>query len=141
MHYMAGMHYMALHRPYSDFEWICQLDESKGLDIGRSYRSDKKAAEFVHFIAEEQRNGFKELFQKCNFFSLICDGATDSSHQEAEVAYIQLCSSGIVKTFFLGIKNIGKPNAENITKAMIDLLDKFCTSWTNLLGLGQMELV
>eukprot|EP00731_Ephydatia_muelleri_P025274 Em0017g357a len=40
-------------RPFSDMEWMCALDE-KGLDVGASYRTDKKCCEFIHCIAEEQ---------------------------------------------------------------------------------------
>ena len=43
-------------RPFSDME--CALDE-KGLDVGASYRTDKKCCEFIHCIAEEQRLGLQ----------------------------------------------------------------------------------
>ncbi|KAJ8043864.1 hypothetical protein HOLleu_11154 [Holothuria leucospilota] len=38
-------------RPYTDFVWQCDLDESKGVDIGHTYRSDKEAAIFGSYIA------------------------------------------------------------------------------------------
>ena len=31
-------------RPYTEYQMLCDLDESKGLDIGTEYRTDKKAA-------------------------------------------------------------------------------------------------
>jgi hypothetical protein len=35
---------------------LCDLDESKGLDIGNKYRNNKKAAEFVTFISKAENN-------------------------------------------------------------------------------------
>ena len=29
-------------RPFSDMQWMCALDEKKGLDVGMSYRTDLK---------------------------------------------------------------------------------------------------
>ena len=43
-------------RPYTDFPMLCDLDESKGLDIGNKYRNNKKAAEFVTFISKAENN-------------------------------------------------------------------------------------
>ena len=41
-------------RPFFDMQWMCALDE-KGLDVGMSYRTDKKCSEFIQCIAEEQQ--------------------------------------------------------------------------------------
>ena len=44
-------HALAKHdRPFRDLGWISILDESKGLEVGPSYRTDEKAAEFVNAI-------------------------------------------------------------------------------------------
>ena len=69
----------------SDFESLCDLDEAKGLDVGNNYRNDKHASEFVRCIAQAQCQTITAKFNNCLFFSIISDGATDSSHQEAEV--------------------------------------------------------
>ncbi|KAL5496819.1 hypothetical protein EMCRGX_G013181 [Ephydatia muelleri] len=34
-------------RPFSDMEWMCALDEKKGLDVGALYRTDKKCCESI----------------------------------------------------------------------------------------------
>jgi hypothetical protein len=39
-------------RPFTDFIWQCKLDELKGVDIGKTYRTDKKCKEFIDSIAE-----------------------------------------------------------------------------------------
>ena len=30
-------------RPFTDFNWMCDLDSKKGLDVGATYRNDKQA--------------------------------------------------------------------------------------------------
>lgn len=39
-------------RPLSDFTWICDLDEVKGYDLGRTYRNIKSAKVFIQCIAD-----------------------------------------------------------------------------------------
>ena len=75
-------------RPFSDMEWMCELDEKKGLDVGASYRTDK-CSEFIHCIAEEQRLGLQAQLQSNNFFSVMMDGTTDSSVDDAKIIYIR----------------------------------------------------
>ena len=78
-----------LGRPFSDMEWMCALDEKKGLDVGASFRTDKNCCEFIHCIAEEQRLGLQAQIQSNNFFSVMMDGTTDSSVSDAEIIYIR----------------------------------------------------
>ena len=85
-------------RPFSDMEWMCALDEKKGLDVGASYRTDKKCCEFIHCIAEEQRLGLQAQIQSNNFFSVMMDGTTDSSVSDAEIIYIRY--TGTLLLFF-----------------------------------------
>ena len=49
-------------RPFTDMEWMCALDEKKGLDVGMSYRTDKKCCEFIQCIAEEQQASYGQVF-------------------------------------------------------------------------------
>ena len=72
-------------RSYADYEWMCNLDEAKGVDIGKTYRNRKVAAVFVEFIAEVERHNLREKVLKSNFLSIISDGTTDSSIQETKI--------------------------------------------------------
>ena len=58
---------------------MCELDEAKRMNVGNT-----------------------------KFISLISDGATDKSYQEAEMLYVRGAVKGIVDTKFVGIKNIKK---------------------------------
>ena len=79
--------------PFSDMQWMCALDEKKGLDVGMSYRTDKKCSEFIQCIAEEQQASLQASAQSGNFFSVMVDGTTDSSVTEAEIIYSRYTST------------------------------------------------
>ena len=34
-------------RPFTDFIWMCELDEIKGVDIGETYRNEKQVLVIV----------------------------------------------------------------------------------------------
>ena len=56
-------HALAKHgKPYTDFPWMCTLDKAKWLDIGKTYRTDKYAAQFVHFISQAQIQNNLSIF-------------------------------------------------------------------------------
>ena len=39
----------------SDYVWLCQLDEAKGLKIRMEYKKKKSATTFIHYIAQSER--------------------------------------------------------------------------------------
>ncbi|KAJ8038365.1 hypothetical protein HOLleu_15763 [Holothuria leucospilota] len=81
-------------RPYTDYTLLCDLDEAKGMDIGKQYRTDKKAAEFATSIAEAERERMRKDFSTAKFIAAISDGTTDSSFQETEIVYVRHCQAG-----------------------------------------------
>ena len=49
-------HALAIHnRPFTDYNWLCQLDEAKGVKIGKTYRNSESAKEFTKAIAQVER--------------------------------------------------------------------------------------
>ena len=48
---------------FKTFRILCDLGKAKGLDVGASYLSDKKAKEFVSNIAFVEFNTTKETFK------------------------------------------------------------------------------
>ena len=145
-------------RPFTDMEWMCALDEKKGLDVGALYRTDKKCCEFIHYIAEEQRVGLQQKLQSNNFFSIMVDGTTDSSVSDAEIIYIRYTSTllaqilllaymhrqavkGVVSVHFLAYVNITRGTADHILNAIVLALEKGLqmtkqTIFTKLVGFG-----
>lgn len=132
-------HALAKHgRPFSDFQWLCSLDEAKGLKVGTAYRNDKRCKDFVKAIATNQRNITLSLVEKAQFLSMISDGSTDSSHREAEICYVRLAVHGEILTKFVGLKNIGKANADGISQALTTMMTgSFGSVWkTKVVGFG-----
>ena len=147
-------------RPFTDMEWMCALDEKKGLDVGALYRTDKKCCEFIHYIAEEQRVGLQQKLQSNNFFSVMVDGTTDSSITDAEIIYIHVrytstllaqilllayihrqAVKGVVSVHFLAYVNITRGIAHHILNAIVLALEKGLqmtklTIFTKLVGFG-----
>lgn len=126
-------------RPYSDFSFICDLDEMKGVNIGQTYRNDKSCRQFVYYIAEETRSSIRKDVENASFLSIISDGATDTAHSEREILYTRFCHQGVLQTHFTCIKNIGKADAEAISTTLSDVLtDVFCLQWKDkLIGRSQ----
>lgn len=89
-------------RPFTDFKWLLELDEKKGLDVGKTYRNDKEAQFFSEFIAQSTCMDIGQMVRKAPFLAVITDGATDSSFTEQEIVYVRSASSGVVKTNFAG---------------------------------------
>ena len=96
------VHAINLHaRPARDYKWISELDEVKGLDTGKVYRSSEKYNEFSGAIAEVQRNEIRKLLVESKFVSMIVDGSMDSSITDNEMIYIHTCLQGTIQTNFI----------------------------------------
>ena len=87
-------------RPYTDFQWICEVDEKKGVVIGNTYCSDKSCREFIRAIAATERKKIEGLFEKAKFVTLLSDGSTDISVKENEIIFARFAIEGTIHVFF-----------------------------------------
>ncbi|XP_074876000.1 zinc finger protein 862-like [Buteo buteo] len=104
--------------PFTDLDWMCKLDDMKGVDIGSVFRNDKSARMFIHFIAEVERRALKEKLDKCKFFSVISDGVTDGILKAAAVVYVRFASEGKVHCQIVGVQPVHKTDASTIKNAI-----------------------
>ena len=111
-------------KPYTDFSWFCETIDKIGTDIGQSYRTDKKCREFVHYIAEVERNKLKQRYHESDFVALVIDGSTDSSVTEQELLYLRTSKNGVVTTNYLSVCAVGKANAVNIHAAVREAVSR-----------------
>ena len=88
--------------------------------MGTRYKSDKQAAVFCHEIAEVARQPLRDMARTSSFLSVLCEGSTDVSICEQEVAFLQTAVNGEVRVQMLGIQGVACPNAQSIHKAMED---------------------
>ncbi|XP_071795584.1 zinc finger protein 862-like [Asterias amurensis] len=125
-------------RPFTDYLWLCELDERKGVDIGRTYRNDKQAVNFARLKAEHERKQVVQYVNNAKFISVISDGATDSAVQEEEFVYIRACQNGSIKTGFLAVGSPERADADGILQVITDSLkDAGIEDWSKkLVGVG-----
>ncbi|KAM6364138.1 sperm flagellar protein 2 [Pluvialis apricaria] len=109
-------------RPFTDLDWMCKLDDMKGVDIGSVFRNDKSARIFTHFIAEVERRALKEKLEKCKFFSVISDGFTDSILKAAALVYVRFANEGRVHCQIVGVQPVHKTDASTIKNAIEETL-------------------
>ena len=87
-------------RPLSDFVWLYQLDEMKGMNVGQTYRNVTSAKMFINAIIEVEFNRVKSVITEGQFMCLIGDGSTDASVKEQEMSFLRTAIAGKVVTVF-----------------------------------------
>ena len=70
---------------FRKYPQICELEARHGVNIGSSYTNDTNARNFVHYIAEAQRQNLISIIEKKRFYSLLIDGLTDSGNIDNEL--------------------------------------------------------
>ncbi|WAR15609.1 ZN862-like protein [Mya arenaria] len=120
-------------KPYTDYEELCKLDEAKSLDVGSQYGNDKAALEFTKFIAEAERERIRSHIKTCKFVSVISDGTTDCSFQEAEIVLIRTCSKGDISVFFSLVKNVPRGDAQTVCEVLTSGLKLLCPEFKDKL--------
>ena len=114
---------MIIHnRPITDFKWICDLDEVKGLDIGDTYWNTKYAKKFIAAIAEVQFNQVSELIKHSNIICIIGDSSNDSSVKGQGMWYARHCTARVIKVDFIGIESAEKASTENIVSGLSEIV-------------------
>ena len=101
----------------SDFKWLCDLDEAKGLTVGATYRNIKACRTFTKFIAETAQDQIADDLKQAKFVSVTSDGATDSSITEQEIVFARYSNQGQPTTKFVGLRQPVSPNARGLYKA------------------------
>ena len=109
-------------KPFTDFQWLCELDGIKGCDIGTSYRNGKSAKRFLTTIASYERLELAKRLKNAQFLSITCDGSTDSATMEQEIIFARASSEGKVETLFIGICTPNNASAEEITNVILQSL-------------------
>lgn len=104
-----NMHAIIKHnRPMSDFTWLNELDEAKGLDNGESYNNRFSGTLFMENIAAVEKGNLQKFVSEINFFSLTMDGSTDDSITEQETIYMRTSHKGKILNRFICI---GEPES------------------------------
>lgn len=85
-------HALAIHnRPFTDYNWLCQLDGAKGVKIGKPYRNSESAKEFTKAIVQVERKSLASAVKTAKFVSVLSDGSTNSAVCEQEMFFTEIC--------------------------------------------------
>ena len=75
--------------PLSKVGILVNNERRHGVGNGfHAYANDKKGAEFVNFIGKSMVADLKREIEKCNLFSVLIDGTTDTACKDKEAVYI-----------------------------------------------------
>ena len=117
-------------KPWTDYEFLCELDIVKGLEIGKTYLNRNSGMQFGRDICVNILDEMSQDFLKANFFSIIMDEATDVSHSEQVILYVRFSKYGQIITKFCGIFTVTRANACQITDGILESL-KNRLGWKN----------
>ena len=59
------------HRFFLEYAAIHELEERYGVDLGSTYKNRDSAHNFIHYIAESQRQQLRGKLSSCHFFSML----------------------------------------------------------------------
>ena len=76
------------HIPFTKYTAIHELEERHGIDLGATYKNRDSARNFVHYIAESQRQQLLTSLSSCHFYSILMDGSVDKGRVENELFVI-----------------------------------------------------
>lgn len=134
-------HSLASHnRPFSDYEWVCRLDEAKGIKLGSTYRNVTSAKQFTAAIAQFEREKLASEVKSAKFLTFLSDGSTDASVKEQEMFFVRYVVNGNISVRFLAVINVDRPDAESIVSALKDAYSSIDCPWDTIcqkvVGLG-----
>lgn len=106
-----NLHFIAKHNlSFKIYKTICELDKSKGLDVGTTYINDKACALFIKNIATTEHIQTKQIFKDSPFVSITSDGTSDYTGEEYESLFLKASVQGEVTERFV---NVGKKSWSN----------------------------
>ena len=79
------------HIPFLKYPAIHDLEERHGVDLGTTYKNRDSARNFVHYIAESQRQHLYTTLASSHFYSILMDSSTDKGQVENELFVILFC--------------------------------------------------
>ena len=107
----------------SDYNWLCDLDEAKGLTLGRTYRNINTCTTFIQYIATSAKDQVADEIKRAKFVSVTSDGTTDASIIEQEIAFVHYSSKGEPVTKFAGLRQPVSPDTTGLFQAIMDALE------------------
>lgn len=139
-------YYVAKHQmPLSSYADLLNLEEKHKVDVKGAYRNAKACGTFIEYIGDDLKRQLNADLAKAKFFSVLCDGSTDSAVIEEEVIYAlhfdpsPLNSDSVqVKTSFLHMHQMRHQNADGIANTLNDTLKESIESGFKSIGIKEV---
>ena len=110
---------------YSEFRNLLLLQVKNGVKTSDMYHNERAGANFIDTIGTSIRQKVLEDIEKCNYFTLLMDGSTDSSFTEHELIYVLfLDSKGTPSVEFLSIENIKYVHAYGLKGSIVQAFER-----------------
>ena len=118
-------------RPLTDYLFLSELDEKKGLDLpGDRYKTRHACKEFTEAIADVEKQQIINRYKSREYVAVIVDGSIDSATIDNEIVFMQTCIDGDIHTDFLRCCHVERGNAEGVVKA-IKRASRHVDKWEN----------
>ena len=104
--------------PFTKFAKLCFLHERNNLELGRTYFNDHACRLFIEHIANVMRSELCTKLKASRFFSVMCDGSTDSAVLEQELIYVRFIDNGLPVSKFVSIQELKSGDAPGIIMAI-----------------------
>lgn len=65
-------------KPFSDYEYICNIQKKNGLDLGTDHLNRNSCVEFVESISSSLHDTLVSKLKQAKFYSEMSDSSTDS---------------------------------------------------------------
>ena len=105
-------------RPFTDYNWLCQLDEAKGVKIGKTYRNSESAKKFTKATAQVERKSLASAVKTAKFVSVLSDGSTNSALCEQKMFFLRYIEDGMPVVKFAASVQVERSDSVSILSAM-----------------------
>ena len=111
---------MKKNRPFSDFEYLCEVQKINGVALGSDHQNNDACTSFVKSISSVMFTNIKDRLSKAKFFSVMLDSSTDCSTTDQESILVRFIDPDTKQptTELATIKSLETPNADGITTAI-----------------------
>ena len=108
--------------PMSDFVWMCQLDDTKELNLGTTYRNSTQASTFLSCISQEAFQRLSDEVQNVKFVNVSDDDSTHISCEGQSLWYTRIVNAGKVTVSYLGGSTLEKAKADGIVGGLASII-------------------
>ena len=135
-------YFIAKHQPpivtYTDF---LKLEQKHGVNKKAAYQNSVSGGTFIEYIGDDLKRNLNADLAKAKFFSVLCDGSTDSTVIENEVIYPMPSNSDSVevKISFLHMYQLKHQDADGVHDTISVNVKESISKWFKSIGIEGID--